>query len=72
MISEDKFFEKSDKFALYPTTDGTYFLWNELEEKIKLNQPTKTELSDSLRYEVQMNSTLIFSLQKIKDMKLSS
>ena len=22
MISEDKFFEKSDKFALYPTTDG--------------------------------------------------
>lgn len=41
MISEDKFFEKSDKFALYPTTDGTYFLWNELEEKIKLNQTDK-------------------------------
>ncbi|WP_439480383.1 molecular chaperone HtpG [Chryseobacterium aquaticum] len=41
MISEDKFFEKSDKFALYPTTDGTYFLWNELEEKIKLNQIDK-------------------------------
>lgn len=41
MISEDKFFEKSDKFALYPTTDGTYLLWNELEEKIKLNQTDK-------------------------------
>lgn len=41
MISEDKFFEKSDKFALYPTTDGIYFLWNELEEKIKLNQTDK-------------------------------
>ncbi len=41
MISEDKFFEKSDKFALYPTTDGTYFLWNEFEEKIKLNQTDK-------------------------------
>ncbi len=41
MISEDKFFEKSDKFALYPTTDGKYFLWNELEEKIKLNQTDK-------------------------------
>jgi len=41
MISEDKFFEKSDKFALYPTTDGKYFLWNELEEKIKPNQTNK-------------------------------
>lgn len=41
MISEEKFFEKSDKFALYPTTDGKYFLWNELEEKIKLNQTDK-------------------------------
>lgn len=25
MVSEDKFFEKSDKFALYPTVDGKYF-----------------------------------------------
>ena len=41
MISEDKFFEKSDKFALYPTTDGKYFLWNELEEKLKPNQTDK-------------------------------
>lgn len=41
MISEDKFFEKSDKFALYPTTGGKYFLWNELEEKIKPNQTDK-------------------------------
>ncbi len=41
MISEDKFFEKSDKFALYPTTDGKYFLWNELEEKIKTSQTDK-------------------------------
>jgi len=41
MISEDKFFEKSDKFALYPTTDGNYFLWNELEEKIRPSQTDK-------------------------------
>lgn len=41
MISEDKFFEKSDKFALYPTTDGKFYLWNELEEKIKSNQTDK-------------------------------
>ena len=40
MISEDKFYEKSDKFALYPTTEGQYYLWNELVEKIK---PTQTD-----------------------------
>ncbi|MBW8358268.1 MAG: molecular chaperone HtpG [Weeksellaceae bacterium] len=41
MISEDKFFEKSDKFALYPNVEGKYFLWNELTEKIKANQTDK-------------------------------
>lgn len=41
MISEDKFYDKSDKFALYPNVDGKYFLWNELEEKIKANQTDK-------------------------------
>ena len=41
MISEDKFFEKSDKFALYPTTDGNYYLWSELEEKVKPMQTDK-------------------------------
>ena len=41
MLSEDKFFEKSDKFALYPTVDKTYFTWAELEEKIKAAQTDK-------------------------------
>ena len=41
MISEDKFYEKSDKFALYPTTDGKHFLWDELVEKIKPFQTDK-------------------------------
>ena len=41
MISEDKFYDKSDKFALYPNVDGKYFLWNELQEKIKANQTDK-------------------------------
>lgn len=41
MISEDKFYDKSDKFALYPNVDGKYFLWSELEEKIKANQTDK-------------------------------
>lgn len=41
MISEDKFFEKSDKFALYPTVDGVYFTFDELKDKIKNNQTDK-------------------------------
>lgn len=41
MISEDKFFEKSDKFALYPTTDGKYYLWSELEAQLKPKQTDK-------------------------------
>ena len=41
MISEEKFYEKSDKFALCPTTDNHYYLWNELIDKIKPNQTDK-------------------------------
>ncbi len=43
MLSEDKFFEKSDKFALYPTVDGEFFTFEELQEKIKDNQTDKDE-----------------------------
>lgn len=43
MLSEDKFFEKADKFALYPTVDGTYFTFEELQEKIKANQTDKDD-----------------------------
>ncbi|MGV6846306.1 MAG: molecular chaperone HtpG [Lutibacter sp.] len=45
MLSEEKFFEKSDKFALYPTVDNTYLTWSELEEKIK---PVQTDKDDKL------------------------
>lgn len=41
MVSEEKFYEKADKFTLYPTVDGKYFLWNELTEKIKPSQTDK-------------------------------
>ncbi len=41
MLSEDKFFEKSEKFALYPTVEDEYFIWDELIEKIKDNQTDK-------------------------------
>ena len=41
MLSEEKFFEKSDKFALYPTVNNEYFTFSELEEKIKPAQTDK-------------------------------
>lgn len=41
MLSEDKFFDKSDKFALFPTVDKSYFTFSELEEKIKATQTDK-------------------------------
>lgn len=43
MISEDKFFEKADKFALYPTVDGAYYTFEELQEKVKANQTDKDD-----------------------------
>lgn len=41
MLSEDKFFEKSDAFALYPAVDGTHYTYDELFNKIKANQTNK-------------------------------
>ncbi len=43
MLSEEKFFEKADKFALYPTVDNTFFTFEELQEKIKDTQTDKDE-----------------------------
>ncbi|KAA2216425.1 molecular chaperone HtpG [Maribacter flavus] len=43
MLSEDKFFEKADKFALFPTIDGAYYTFEELQEKIKANQTDKDD-----------------------------
>ena len=41
MLTEDKFFEKAQAFALYPTVDDQYFTFEEFEEKIKENQTDK-------------------------------
>jgi len=43
MLSEDKFFEKAEKFALYPTTKGEFLTYGELEEKIKTTQTDKDD-----------------------------
>ncbi|GAA4281534.1 molecular chaperone HtpG [Gaetbulibacter aestuarii] len=43
MLTEDKFFEKSDAFFLYPTVDKKYFTYDELYNKIKANQTDKDD-----------------------------
>ena len=35
MLSEEKFFEKAEKFALYPSVNNEYFTYEELEAKTK-------------------------------------
>jgi Molecular chaperone, HSP90 family len=43
MLSEEKFFEKAESFALYPTVDGKYYTFEELEAKLKDNQTDKDD-----------------------------
>ncbi len=43
MLSEEKFFEKAEKFALYPSVDENYYTFEELEAKIKDNQTDKDD-----------------------------
>jgi len=43
MLSDEKFFEKADKFALYPTVNEQYFTFSELTDKIKDNQTDKDD-----------------------------
>ncbi len=41
MLSEKKFFDKAEKFALYQSVDGNFSTWEEYMEKIKANQVDK-------------------------------
>ena len=41
MLSDEKFFERAQKFALYKTTDSKYYTMDELTEKIKPLQTDK-------------------------------
>ncbi|WP_323789389.1 molecular chaperone HtpG [Psychroserpens sp.] len=43
MLSEEKFFEKADAFALYPTVDGKFYTYEELFNKIKAKQTDKDD-----------------------------
>ena len=45
MLSDEKFFERAQKFALYKTTEGKYYTLEELKESIK---PLQTDKDDKL------------------------
>ena len=41
MISDEKFYERSNAFTLFPTTENTFYTFAELKEKISANQTDK-------------------------------
>lgn len=43
MLSEEKFFDKADAFALYPTVDDKYYTFEELTNAIKAKQTDKDD-----------------------------
>lgn len=47
MLSDEKFFERAQKFALYKTANGEYFTIDELTEKIK---PLQTDKDNKIVY----------------------
>ena len=47
MITEDKFYEKAQKFALLKNTEGKYFTMDEYREQVA---PTQTDKNDSVTY----------------------
>lgn len=44
MITEEKFYEKAEKFALFKNTDGKYFTFDEYKTLIKDNQVDKNKI----------------------------
>ncbi|MDD2549049.1 MAG: molecular chaperone HtpG [Bacteroidales bacterium] len=58
MITDDKFYERADKFALFKNVDGKYFTFDEYEKLIKENQTDK-------------NKTLVYLYTSDKDEQYS-
>ncbi len=58
MITDEKFYERADKFALFKNIDGKYFTFEEYEKLIKENQTDK-------------NKTLIYLYANNKDEQFS-
>ena len=66
MLSEDKFFEKADAFALYPTVDGKYYTYEELSKTLKQTKPIRMVNWLFFMHQIKMHNTVILKLQKLK------
>lgn len=65
MITEEKFYERASKFALFKNSDGKYFTYEEYENIIKENQ---TDKNKSLIYLYSTDSDAQYSyISKAKD-----
>jgi molecular chaperone HtpG len=65
MVTEEKFYEKASKFALFKNTDDRYFTFEEYEKLIKENQ---TDKNNSLIYLYSTNKTDQFTyIEKAKN-----
>lgn len=65
MITEEKFYEKASKFALFKNTDDKYFTFEEYEKIIKENQ---TDKNSTLIYLYSTNKTDQYSyIEKAKN-----
>ena len=58
MLSDEKFYERAEKFSLFKNTDGKYFTFEEYEKLIKENQTDK-------------NKTLVYLYATDKDQQFS-
>jgi len=68
MLSEDKFFDKAQKFALYPTVDDAFYTFNEFIEKTKDAQHSYIHSAKEKGYEVLLLDSPIIShlMQKLE------
>ena len=69
MLSEDKFYDKAEKFTLYPTVDGSFFTLE--EQKATKDLQTDKDEKHIILYASNVDErTLISKQQKKKAIKL--
>ena len=71
MLSEEKFFDKAEKFASHPTVDGKYFTLEELKEATKDAQTDKDDKLVILYASNVEEQHAYIEAAKEKDIKLS-
>ena len=66
MLSDEKFYERSQDFSLYKTVDDSYYTIDELKNTIEHNQKDKEGKLYACTLTMQMNNTCMF-LKQLKE-----